>query len=402
MRTEKIKSFRISNSGERPLQVALISCGLGNVRRGFEASAARWFEGVKQHPGLDVRLFSGGSYPGAQSVWNIPRGWVLTSPLKVFKRINPRRFWEFCYGVEQVSFALFFGWFLLRCRPDVVWTKEVPFAYFLLWYRFVYGLRFKIVFANGGGFRPATYKCFDFIQHLTNRSYEDAISYGIPAARMTVLTNCVSLNEPLRSRADVRRQLRFADDDWIVICVAAWNMYHKRIDYLIKEVAAINDEKVKLVLCGHPDADDEYLHSLAAGLLGDRIRWLTLPEEQVHETLRAADVFVLASLHEALGNSMVEALLAGIPLISHNHSAARFIHDDPLWVCDLSQPGALTARLKEFRASPDLRDRVAATAARVTEQFSQAALVPKFYAMLRNVVSPDCNMQELKYDMEEV
>ncbi|HEY9774956.1 MAG TPA: glycosyltransferase family 4 protein [Planktothrix sp.] len=368
---------------KRRLRLALVSCGLGNVHRGFEVSTLRWYDALKQHPDLDVRLFRGGKHPEGHLVWNIPRDWVLNSPLAIFRPINRRRYWEFCYGVEMVSFGLFFWPDLFKFRPDIIWTKEVPFGYFLPFYRAALCLRSKIIFANGGAFRPSTYKDFDYIQHLTQESYEEALEFGISPEKMEVLTNTITFHEPSTSREQIRTELGYAEKDWVIICVSAWNAYHKRIDYLIDEIASIDDPSVKLLLCGHPDAETGVLKQRAEQKLGNRVQWKTVSDEKVHAYMKASDTLVLASTEECLGNCVAEAVMAGLPVITHSHTASRYILGTSQceWMVDLTQSGAVRQRVLELRGDKGARDRVKLAQPRVTECFSAQSLVPKFYDM---------------------
>jgi len=373
-----------SASATRPLKLALVSCGLGNVRRGFEISTGRWYEALKDYPGLKVKLYCGGNYPGSELIFNIPRDLVMASPLSVFKPLNPRRYWEFCYGVEQISFGLFYWMDLFLFEPDIVWTKEVPFGYFLPIYRKALGLKFKTIFANGGAFQPQTYKDFDFIQHLTQESHDQALAAGIPAEKMTTLTNIIPFHKTDETRESIRHQLGYCQNDYVVICVSAWNTYHKRLDYLIEEVAAIGDPSVKLLLCGHPDAETGALKELARHKLGDRVRFISLDERMLHRAMTAADVFVMASINECLGNSIAEAVFAGLPVITHSHAASRFIlGDNSEWIVDLQVKGNLSDRLLALRPDKGAGTRVQQQQERVSEAFGARSLAPRFYEMLK-------------------
>ncbi len=74
--------------------------------------------------------------------------------------------------------------------------KRSTVRLFLTILQAVLGLNFKTVFANGGAFQPSTYKDFDFIQHLTQESFDEAQQRGIPVEKMTTLTNTITFNEP--------------------------------------------------------------------------------------------------------------------------------------------------------------------------------------------------------------
>lgn len=77
-----------------PIKVALVSCGLGRVQRGFEISTSRWQKALSSDPRLDLKVFSGGEFPNAERVWNIARNDLLNSPLGVFQTLDARRFWD--------------------------------------------------------------------------------------------------------------------------------------------------------------------------------------------------------------------------------------------------------------------------------------------------------------------
>src|SRR6516225_1494905 len=100
-----------ANPTVRPLKplpkvtkLALLSCGLGNINQGVEVSTARLFDAIKDSPELNVRLFSGGSFPDATQIANLPRDLLLNSILKLASLVNKRRVWEFAYGIEQVTY----------------------------------------------------------------------------------------------------------------------------------------------------------------------------------------------------------------------------------------------------------------------------------------------------------
>jgi len=371
----------------RPLiKFGLLSSGLGIINRGFELTTARWYEAVRQNKALDTKLYSGGPYPGAWKTFSIKRDYLLNSPLKAFFTTRQRGFWEFCYTIEQISFSICLP-DLLTWRPNVVWTKEVPLAHFLLAYKYLFGLKYKIIFANGGSFAPTTYKNFDFIQHLHPDSFVEAEAIGIPANRMQLLPNCVAYEQPTLSKKALRAKYGFADSDWIVICVAAWNSFQKRLDYLIDEVSAIDDQNVKLFLCGQPELETAELQKRGHEKLGDRVSWSTLKPVEVYEALALSDVFVLPSFREGLASSIIEAAMAGVAIISHPHSGGKYILRDDEWMRDLSQPNALKERLLEIRADGVNQEKLASLQKSCVERFSEQALSDQFVAMIEKVAS---------------
>jgi glycosyltransferase involved in cell wall biosynthesis len=381
-----------ANPTVRPLKplpkvtkLALLSCGLGNINQGVEVSTARLFDAIKDSPELNVRLFSGGSFPDATQIANLPRDLLLNSILKLASLVNKRRVWEFAYGIEQVTYAFGVIVPLAQWQPDVVWTKEAPLAHLLLTLRYLLRLKFKIVFANGCGFRPPTYEMFDYIQHLQSTSYDEALKYKLDPARMEVLSNVLPPIGTAVSREEARASFGFKPSDWVVISVAAWDRYRKRIDYVIEEVAAIQDENTKLLLCGHPQPDAGSLKALAKKRLGDKVQWHTLPKEEIPRALKAADVFVLASMGELFGGAGIEAVLAGLPVVMHPHGASRILTEHGFEATDLSKPGNLAKRLEQLRATPPDPQALSGLAASLRLNLSEATLTERFIKMINQI-----------------
>lgn len=360
------------------IKLAIVSCGLGNVNRGFEVSAARWYQALSHETKLNVKLFCGGRHPGGTLVWNCRRNGFVASLLRHSRLIN-----DGC-RLEQISFAYSFLPYLVRWQPDVIWTQEYTLGHLLNRLRQKLKLRYKIAFCDGAPVGPSCYKEFDLIQHLTSASYEEGKQFGIPASKMRLLPHCTPYKKPTQSRQNLREAFGYTNEDWIVVCVAAWNRHHKRIDYLIEEVAALKAPQVKLLLCGQPEAETDSLKALGQEKLGRCIQWRTLPADEVNQVLSTADVFVLPSLSEGLPGALIEAAMAGLPIVSHSHSGGQFILQDDFWMTDLSQAGSLTRRLTQLRTNPPDPERIKQLQTQAIERFSDRALAPVFYEMVRN------------------
>jgi glycosyltransferase involved in cell wall biosynthesis len=180
-----------------------------------------------------------------------------------------------------------------------------------------------------------------------------------------------------------------------VICVAAWNSYHKRLDYLIEEVASLNDPSVKLFLCGDRETETAALEQLGAERLGSRIQWHTLADQQVRDAMYMADVFVLPSLREGLGAVLIEAAMAGLPVLSHPHAGSKFILEDPEWMADISQRGALTLWLRQLKANPPPESRLKDLQTRVINRFNDRFLAKHFSDMVAKIALAEPDQSSL-------
>src|SRR5262249_43208986 len=103
--------------------------------------------------------------------------------------------------------------------------------------------------------------------------------------------------------------------------------------------------------------------------LGDRFALLGYRDDAVR-LIAAADLFVLASRHEGLPVSVMEALTLGVPVVASNVGGVPEAVDDGEngMLVPPADARALAAALEEA-ARPDVRARLAAGAARTGDRF---------------------------------
>jgi glycosyltransferase involved in cell wall biosynthesis len=129
------------------------------------------------------------------------------------------------------------------------------------------------------------------------------------------------------------------------------------------------------------------LHTLAA-LLGERVQWHGEVDAQaLDEHYAAADVFVLASLHEGFGMVITEALAHGLPVVASDAGAlAQTLPADAGLQVPAGEVAPLRAALARVLSDAALRARLAAgaraAAARLPTWPTQAA---RFAAVLEKV-----------------
>ncbi|SOD02454.1 Glycosyltransferase involved in cell wall bisynthesis [bacterium JGI 053] len=209
---------------------------------------------------------------------------------------------------------------------------------------------------------------------------------GLGPERVFVIHNGVVASERRQTHGAVRAQLGIAAEAPVVGAVARLAP-QKRLDRLLRAVAALPAE-VHCVVAG----DGEERESLAAlaeelGIAG-RVRFLG-HRDDTGDVLAALDVFVVSSDREGLSNAMLEALAAGVPIVSTAVSGA----DDALEpFADGSAPGIvvgssdddLASALRRLLTDAELRARMGeAGRRRAAERFSFDAMLDRWEAVLR-------------------
>ena len=97
--------------------------------------------------------------------------------------------------------------------------------------------------------------------------------------------------------------------------------------------------------------------------------------------LKAFDIFVLSSLSEAFGYSLIEAGLAGIPVIATSVGGIPEVIDDAGILVPPRNGRALADAIKKLLDTPEEKDRLAgALHARVLAEFTKDAMVKKTVA----------------------
>jgi len=329
------------------MRVALICPTVGQTRRGYE----RFVTDLFHHLGdaVEMTLFKGGGESRERE--KVLPHFRRTSRLN---RVAPNRLRHARYQLEFASYALVLVPHLLRQQFDVVHFIDPPLGRLLGASRRLAHAGFRLLFTNAG---PTTYDCSRWADHthcLTPGALEGAKRAGLDPERLSLLPVGIDpegFSGELR-RDELRRRMGVAEDAFVVLSVTSLNRLHKRVDYLIDEVASLEGRPV-LWIDGstHPDGDPALL-DLARRRLGDRFRHTHVPSDQVGDLYRLADVMVSTSLHESFGMAVVEAMSCGTPVLAHDSAHFRWLIGGTGHLLDMSRPGALASRLAELRADP--------------------------------------------------
>jgi glycosyltransferase involved in cell wall biosynthesis len=187
-----------------------------------------------------------------------------------------------------------------------------------------------------------------------------------------------------KQKEQIRRKLGLPMERSIVLSVGWIAKQHKRMDYLIREVASMPVPRPFLQLLGAMDAASSEIIELGNSLLGpDNFSVRSVPYSQVAEYYQAADYFVLCSLKEGFGRVYLEALKHGLPTIAHNFPVMDFVLGDVGIQGDLSREGELTKILSEQLCHPIDQSSANRRWESVRDRFSWKVLSPEYAKMFR-------------------
>jgi glycosyltransferase involved in cell wall biosynthesis len=194
-----------------------------------------------------------------------------------------------------------------------------------------------------------------------------AISWGVPAQRVTVLPNATPPRPTLPPRDELRAALGMEGP---TLAFAGRFGPQKALDVALDAVSRVDGVSIVLAGDGPIRADLE----ARATPLGTRARFLgPLPRQQVLELFTAADASLLPSAWENFPHTLVEALAVGTPVIATAVGGVPEVVDDGVngLLVPPNDIDALEAAIRRFFTEDGLESRLRAAAAPSVERFAQ-------------------------------
>jgi glycosyltransferase involved in cell wall biosynthesis len=162
-------------------------------------------------------------------------------------------------------------------------------------------------------------------------------------------------------RSELRTSYGFSDEDVILVTASRLSLKNG-IDDLIRSLEFL-PAQYKCLIAGEGE-DKEKLDALVVEKgLGNRVVFLgNRSHDELPEILQSSDIFVRASLSEGLGNSFLEAMMAGVPVIGTMVGGIPdFLVDGQTGVsCELRNPESIAKAALRIQTEEGLRERIIA------------------------------------------
>jgi glycosyltransferase involved in cell wall biosynthesis len=216
--------------------------------------------------------------------------------------------------------------------------------------------------------------------------------YGIGNSR--VVWNCIPTHlyaSPQISREAWRAKQGFSEEDVLFVCVARFAP-QKNHALLINAFAKgpASDPKAHLVLAGQGVLRAQLQERVNQLGLTSRVHFLGLRTD-IPEVLGAADIFALGSDYEGNPLSVIEAMAAGLPIVSTAAGGVPELLQNGKQGF-IVQPGRgeqLSEGMMTLLKDPELRRTMgAAAAARAKEKFDVAAMVRAYEELYDEISAP--------------
>ncbi|MFN2475961.1 MAG: N-acetyl-alpha-D-glucosaminyl L-malate synthase BshA [Chthoniobacterales bacterium] len=237
-------------------------------------------------------------------------------------------------------------------------------------------------------YRPAIEFALENSDAVTtvSQSLRDQTSATFRLTReIEVIPNFFTPQPATKSRADVRRELGIADDEFLIVHMSNVRPL-KRIDLLLRVIAssARRERLQLLVVAGSSFAP----YNPLVDELGLRQRVIVKQNDaRIEDYLEAADAGLYTSETESFGLSILETMFAGKPVLAFRVGGIPEVVGDAGLLSEWNDLGGLAGQLDQLVDSPAEARRIGdAERQRALQNFTAAQVVPRYEQLYRRLL----------------
>lgn len=162
----------------------------------------------------------------------------------------------------------------------------------------------------------------------------------------------------------------------------------KGFRHLIRALADL-PEDVELLLVGDGPEEDNLRREARVAGVSDRVIFLGYQSrERIYGLLRAADCYVLSSLHEGLGIVVQEAMWAGLPIVATDNGGQVDLVEDGRngLLVPVADPSALADAIANLRCDPETASRVSETNRQEIQGYDMGRNSEEYLSLFRELI----------------
>lgn len=215
---------------------------------------------------------------------------------------------------------------------------------------------------------------------------------GIPAERIAVIYEGIENSFGKRGGAGLLKKYGISGD--YLFYIGGFSP-HKNVLSLVKAFTLLPDKKIKLVLGGKSDETKggqstfrEILTEILKNNLKDRVQFVGyIAEDDLPAIYQNSKVFIYPSLYEGFGFPPLEAMKAGVPVISSGRASLGEVLKDGYLKVDTSNPKELAEAITKISTDTVLRSNLVFSGRKVADSYTwekTARETLKVFELLKN------------------
>ncbi|MFH1704825.1 MAG: glycosyltransferase family 4 protein [Patescibacteria group bacterium] len=180
------------------------------------------------------------------------------------------------------------------------------------------------------------------------------IPNGVDVQKFSVLSSQFS-----EGRRQLRQHMGYSENDVVLVTTSRLSLKNG-VDDLIRSLEFL-PETFKALIVGEGEDEEKLLKLVQEKNLKNRVLFLGRKEHKdLPEILQSADIFVRPSLSEGLGNSFLEAMAAGLPIVGTPVGGIPdFLTDGETGVfCKVRDPESIAEAAKRIMEDPYFKEKL--------------------------------------------
>jgi len=185
----------------------------------------------------------------------------------------------------------------------------------------------------------------------------------------------------------VRQELHIPDGAFMLTVVAEL-IRRKRHDRILRALADVQSDRVTVVLVGDGPLESSLREKAVALGVNRRVRWAGYRRD-VPVVLAASDALAIASEHEGLNRSVLEAMASGKPVIgTDTRGVTDAVRDDAGWIVAQNDLAGLAAAIDHAAAHPEeCAARGAVGRARAEAEYALPRIIDAYEELYREALA---------------
>ena len=191
-----------------------------------------------------------------------------------------------------------------------------------------------------------------------------------PEQEIGVIHNGIDISEFDQS-FDVHEELK-------VLCVSRL-IERKGIRFLIEAIGLLKDHKIKLVLVGEGNQEEELKKMAIALDVADKVEFNGyVDHNDISDIYKSSDVFVLPSLNEGMSNALLEAVASGLPVLVTDTGGTSELIDGNGMIVPMGDSNAIAEGIREFIHNPETRREMGVKSRKIAERMGWAEVADRY------------------------
>lgn len=262
----------------------------------------------------------------------------------------------------MASYAGFAGFLFKKIHPEIPFILSIQEGENFKKREGIFNFLFKKIFSNA-----------DHIQVISKFLADWSLHMGAKCP-ITIVPNGVDFDlfSNRRSEDELKSlKQKFNKNPNDIFLITTSRLVVKNAVGDIIDALSYLSENIKFLILGQGYQEEELKEKVEKLKLKDRVHFLGfVPHKEMPKYLHISDIFIRPSLSEGFGNSYIEAMVAGIPVIATSVGGiVDFLRDGETGLfCEVQNPKSIVQKIEKLIKDKESRDYIVQNAINMVKE----------------------------------